>query len=143
MCVQYTRAAVCAFARECQASAFAIEGGAPIDKFLDSSRPFLHQYLRRGFVHDAITGCDRVLQMEPDFIFITERHGNSALGVLRVRFRERFFGDDADARLLRDLDRGTKSGNSAANDDEIYFGWDLGHVHSILKRATALINADL
>ena len=70
MRMQYAIAAMRRLARKRQLCSFAIKLRAPVDQLLNTLRTFLHQDVRCFNIYDSVTGIDRVLQMQADFIFI-------------------------------------------------------------------------
>src|SRR5258706_3270195 len=74
MGVQNARTAVSGFSSEGKATTLAIKLSAPLQQFLQTLRAFFHQHLSCLFIHDAVAGCDGVLKMEADLIFIAERN---------------------------------------------------------------------
>ena len=60
--------------------------------------------------------------MELDFVFVAERRGNSALGVLRVGFGEFTLGEAENAASSSELDGGAKTGDTRAHDNKVEFG---------------------
>ena len=87
MSMQDAVTAVRRLARKRQLCSFAVKLRSPIDQLLDTLRAFFHQDVRCLHVYDSVTGVDRVLQMQADFVFVAQRDGDSALRILRGRLR--------------------------------------------------------
>ena len=68
--MQHTTAPVPAFASKNKFRAAAVEVHAPGDDFLDPMRRFLDQNLHRVEMAQAITGVQRVLQVQTDFVLV-------------------------------------------------------------------------
>ena len=104
-----------------QTRAFAIEFRTPSDQFLYALRAFLHQHARRRFIHQAVAGGDRVLQMQSNLIFVAECHRDAALGILGSAFGEFVFGEHQHRAGSGQFYSGTQAGNSGANHQKIEF----------------------
>jgi hypothetical protein len=60
--------------------------------------------------------------MERRLVVFRERDGHAALRILRVGFARAFLREHDDARARRsDFERGAKSGDAAADHDEVCF----------------------
>src|SRR5260370_34488898 len=120
MCVQNAVATVRGFTREGESCPLTIKLRAPVDQLLNSLRTFLHQNAPRVLIHDAIAGVDRVLQVQPDLVFVAQRDGDSTLRVLCCRFSELLFGQDQNLAGCGQRDRGPQAGYAGADDNEIH-----------------------
>ena len=98
--MQNAAAAVSGFPRESQAHAIAIELRAPLDQLLDGSRTFLHQRVDGLPVAQPGAGGDGVLLVQPDFVVIAQRDGDSALRILRGGFAQAVFRHHQDRSCL-------------------------------------------
>ena len=92
MSMQDAVTAVRRLARKRQLGSFAIKLRSPIDQLLDTLRTFFHQDVRCFDVHESVTGVNRVLQVQADFIFVAQCDGDSTLGILRGRFSQFLLG---------------------------------------------------
>src|SRR2546430_7964106 len=72
MCVQDAVTTVCAFARESQLGAFAVEFRAPLNQFLDALRTFFYQYLGSIGVAQPIARIECVLVIKADPASVAE-----------------------------------------------------------------------
>src|ERR1051326_1609684 len=83
MRMQDAVAAVRRLTCESQLGSLTVELRSPLDQLLNPVRPFFHQDACGVGVHDTVAGVDRILKMQADLIFVTQRYSNSALCVLR------------------------------------------------------------
>ena len=81
----------------------------------------------------------RVFQVQADFIFVAERGGDSALGILRVRLGDFALGEAEDAAGGRKFHRSAETGDARAYDDEIGLRGKLLNVQSVSQLRTLLI----
>ncbi len=79
MRVQNSRPAVRRLARKRQLGSGAVKFRAPFDELRDVFRTFFHKQRNSLGAAQAIASIDRVLLVQPDFIFVGERHGDPAL----------------------------------------------------------------
>ena len=121
MGVQHAVAAVCAFAGEGDLGAGAVELGAPLDQLFDARRTFFDQHARGFFVDQAVAGLQRVFQMQPNFIVVAERGGDSALRILRIGLGDFALCQTQHPAGRRKFHRGAQAGNARAHHDEIGF----------------------
>ena len=77
--VENARTAVRRFARKRQLGSRAVEFRSPLDELRDVLGAFFHQQRHGFFPAQAVSGVDGVLLVQADFVFIGERHGNTAL----------------------------------------------------------------
>ena len=119
MRVEDARAAVRCLARKRQLGASAVEFRAPLDELGDVLRSLFHQH-RHGFrAAQAVARVDGVLLVQPDFVFIGERHGNPALcpggrRIAQIRFRQH-----QHASRFAEFNRGAQTCNSTAHDSVV------------------------
>src|SRR5436190_901288 len=131
MRMQDTGAAVRSFASEGQLGAVAVKSCAPVDQLLDALRPLFHQYSGGLGIAQTVAGIERILQMQPNIIFVAQGYGDAALGVLSSRFAELPFGQHQHASGFSQLNGGAQTGNAGSHDDEIglsgngFHGWRL------------------
>ncbi len=83
MRVQNPRAAVRGLSRKRQFRSCPVEFRSPLDELCDVLRPFFDQQRYGLRATQAVSGIQRVLFVEPDFIFIGKSYGNSSLGPSR------------------------------------------------------------
>jgi hypothetical protein len=119
MGVQNARPAVSAFACEGEPGSAAVELCAPVNQFLNALRSFFHEHPCGFRVHQAVSGFDGVVEMECDFVVVTQSHGDSALRVLRVALGDFLLGYYEDVAGYREADRRAQSGDAAAYNDEV------------------------
>ncbi len=91
----------------------------PLDQFTDPVRALPHQDFDGVSVAESDSGVERVPDVEIEGIVRGEDGGDSALGVIGVRFGAGFLGDDEDGSLRRGLQREGESGDAAPDDQEI------------------------
>jgi len=125
--VQNAIAAMRAFAGEGKFGSVAIELGAPLNQFIDPLGTFFDENLGSFDVAQSVAGVERVLKVESDFIFVAERGGDSALGILRSGVGDFAFGEDNDAAGWSQFDGGPQPGDSRSNYQKICFGRHLLH----------------
>ncbi len=115
-------AAVGSFAGEHQLTVFAIEAGAPAEKLFDAQRAFFDENAGGFAVDEAISGIDGVVKVQRDVFFAAHGDGDSALGVVGVRFAESFLGHDQDSGFTSSkADGGAQTRDPCADDDEVCF----------------------
>ena len=122
MRVQNAITAVRAFAGQHQLAVFAIEIGAPAQQLVDALRTLFHQHARGFAMHEAVARVHGVVEVQGHIFVAAHGNGDAALRVMRVRFAQRFLGDDQDARSIRcQSDGRAQAGNARAHDHEIRF----------------------
>src|SRR5947208_11337924 len=70
--------------------------------------------------------------MQADLVFIAQRGRNPTLRQLRGRILDLTFSQHYYASSARQFNRGTQTGNSCADDNEISFGWSALHMAKML-----------
>src|SRR6266481_5924873 len=94
MGMKYAVAAVRGLARKRQPGSAAVKLRAPLNQLLNALQAFFHQHAGSIGVHDAVTGLNCVLQVQADFVFITQRYSDASLGILRGGFSQLLLGKD-------------------------------------------------
>lgn len=122
--VQHPAPRVGGFAREDQAIVDPIELRSPFDEFRDVLPALFNQDGHGRFVAQSGARLDRVVAMKRHFILFAQSDGDAALGPFAVRFAEAVFRQDDHGPCGSKSDRGTKSGDTAADHDKI---WVLVH----------------
>jgi hypothetical protein len=117
--VQDAVAAVRALAGECQLAARAVEGGAPLDQFLNRRRTLFHQGAHGDGVAQAVAGIQRVLFMQLDLVVVTEGDGDATLRVFGGGFPKAFLGHHQHRTRLGEFDCRAQTGHSGSNDKKI------------------------
>ena len=113
----------------------AVEGSSQGDEVLHATRAFFDQNPNGLDITEAITGCQRVGQMQIGRIGIaTEHRGDTALrppggGLLERPLRE---NPDPQSVPVGGADRGGKTGDAGAHHEEIEFS-GLDHSASVLR----------
>ena len=100
-------------------AAGAIELRAPLDQLFDASGAFFNENARRCLVAQAITGLQRVIEMQADFVVVAERGSDATLGVLSVRLGDLALGQAEDSACGREFNGSAQSRDSCAYYDEI------------------------
>src|SRR5262249_12606891 len=99
-------------AGQVEAALLAVEAGPPRPQLADPVRPFLHEHPSRRLAHDPRARAERVLEVEPRIVVLTERYRHPALGVSRVALRGLVLGDDQDPAVAREAERGAQPGDA-------------------------------
>src|SRR6266480_2390782 len=130
--MQNAIAAVRFFASERQLRALAAKLRAPLNQFFNAFRSIFHQCPCCLGIAETITSVQRVLKMQADLVFIAQRGRNPTLRQLRGRILDLTFSQHYYASSARQFNRGTQTGNSCADDNEISFGWSALHMAKML-----------
>lgn len=123
------------FASERQPGALAIELCSPVNELLNPLRPFFHQYARRFRIDDAVTGVDRVLEMEADLVFIAQGYRDPALRILRIRFRKLLLAQHQNTACFGQGDSCAQSSHTGADNNKINVFWKFLHESAIVTKA--------
>src|SRR5438477_4808829 len=119
MRVENTGAAVSGFAGESEFGAGAIEFSAPFDKLGDVLRTFFNQE-RDGFrAAQAVTGRERVLLVETNFVLIAECYSDAALRPGCGGITESGFCEDQNGAGGAEFDGSAQTGDARAYDGVI------------------------
>ncbi len=96
-----------------------IELDAHFDQLLDPRRSLANDRPHRRLVAKAVTGFERVLDVQLERIIVAGHASDAALGIIGVRFGADVLCDDRHGAVNRRFDRETESRDAAADDDEI------------------------
>src|ERR1700747_1835784 len=110
--VEDPRAAVRGFTREGKFGAGTIEFGAPFDELINVRRAFFDEKRHGLRAADTVSGVERVLFMETDFVFVAECHGDAALRPGGGGVTEIGFGEDEDAAGAAELNGGAQTSDA-------------------------------
>ena len=99
---------------------FTVEIRAPLDELGHAQRPFSHQHLGGGPINQAVPGVHRVFKVQRNVFVALHGDGDAALRIVRVRFADRFLGDDENIAVRGQLDGGAKSRYARAHHQKIY-----------------------
>jgi hypothetical protein len=97
-----------------------IEVRPPLDEFLHALGTLRHQRCGRRAVDNSVAGVHRVFEVQGNVFLTLHGDSNAALRVVRIRFAERFLGDDENFAVLRELDGSAKAGDARAHHQEIH-----------------------
>ena len=117
--MQYPSPAVSAFPRQLNTSVSLVESGAPLDEVLDLRRTFLRQNPDCLFITQTCAGRQRVGEMQFCRIGFSNSGCYPPLGIARVRFSDFSLRKDENATGWGEIQRGTQSGSTTSNDDEV------------------------
>ena len=92
-----------------------VEVRAPLDELGHAQRAFGDQRLGRGTIDQAVAGVHGVFKVQRDVLVALHGHGDAALRVVRVRFRERFLRDDQNFAVCGELDGRAQAGHARAH----------------------------
>lgn len=107
------------FARESKMPIFPVKLRAVFYQFSNVARPLLYENGDGFRVAQPRARVNRVLIMKLNRIIIAQDDGDAALRVFCVRFSHLIFGQNGDAACLGQRDRRAKTGDAAADYDEI------------------------
>src|SRR5437762_3482486 len=93
------------------------------DEIVHAFRAFANKHTNGVFMAESSAGYERIMDMCFQRIFTAHYTCNTALRIVRVRFRARFLGHDehAQAGMLRDRECETKSGRTGAKNEDVSF----------------------
>jgi hypothetical protein len=114
VCVIDAGKAVRAFAGGQECAVLAIEGGAPGDEFFNECRAFCNENLSCRTGDEAIPGVEGVGEVEGYILRAAESDGDSTLSVGGVGLGELLFGDEGDAAVACEGQRGAKASNTSS-----------------------------
>src|SRR5689334_11878782 len=98
-------ATVRALASKGKFGGLAVELSAPGNQLLDALRRLFYQNLGGFGIAQAVSGIERVLQVEADLVLVTQRRSDPALRVLRAGVGDLAFGQDQHTSSGRKLNR--------------------------------------
>ncbi len=118
--MQYTVARVCAFTRKGQLSLLiAVKANTPVEQLKYPCRTFCDKYARGFFVHQACARRQRVAQVYLRRVVGAQRHRDSTLCILCVRFRKFALGQAEHRAVAAQFNRAAQSCNAGAHNDKI------------------------
>ena len=113
--MKYAIAAVSAFPRKKQPRAFTVERCSPFDELLDGGRAFFDERVDRFHVAETITGGDRVVLVQLEFVIVAESDSNASLRVFGGGFAQAVFGNDEDAAERSQFNGCAKARNTSSD----------------------------
>ena len=99
---------------------------SPGNQFLNELWSFFQQQFDRGNIAQTISAIERVLQMQADIVFVTQPRG-LALGIDRAEIGDFLLVENQNTSGCGQIDRGTQSRDTGANDNVIGVGWQTLH----------------
>ena len=127
--MQNPRAAVRGFACEGQLGPGTVEFCAPFDELRDVLWTFFDQQGHGFGPAQAVARVDGVLLVQPDFVFIGERHGNAALRPGGGRIAQVRFGEHQHVSRGAQFNCRAQSRDSAAHDSIVDMMDSVGSRH--------------
>src|SRR5579862_1056427 len=115
-------------------------GLTPGEQFLNALRALFDQQLDGRQVVESVSCIEGALQVQADFVFITEP-GGFALGIGRLKIWDFLLGKNEYTSGLRQLNGRAQPGHTGADHYEVGLGWKTLHnsENSITEAARAVI----